>query len=170
MGETSNGKDSVTNQVVKDLNLNVVKTYTTRKKRTPEEDTHYFVDLNAYNNDKNNERIAAETEINGNKYWSRQEDVLNSDIYIIDPKGVRSLRKTMGNDIVPIYIYIPFEVRKNRAIDRGDNLYDFLERSDDELDQFIRLKSNMEYKYMIYNEDLDKSCKILKSIINAEEI
>ena len=91
VGRTGAGKDTITNAVADKFNLNVVKSYTTRPKRSVDEDTHIFIkpeDFELYQND-----IVAYTEINNYKYFCTRQQLDDADFYIIDPNGIDYLTK-----------------------------------------------------------------------------
>ena len=79
---------------------------------------------------------------------------MNSDIYIIDPIGLDSLkvyikRNHLNISICAIYITSSYDVAKERAILRGDDLEVFEKRSEAErimFEQFDYLE-NYDYKY-----------------------
>lgn len=107
-GRNSAGKSLIAKKVAEALGLNVVKSYATRKPR-PEElkkglenCDHIFVSDEEYDKLEN---ITAETEINGARYCTTQEVLDNSDIYVIDPKGIEACHKlskivNISNDII----------------------------------------------------------------------
>ena len=99
-GRNSAGKSLIAKKVAEALGLNVVKSYATRKPR-PEElqkglenCDHIFVSDEEYDKLEN---ITAETEINGARYCTTQEILDNSDIYVIDPKGIKDLKERCGS-------------------------------------------------------------------------
>ena len=59
--------------------------------------------------------ITAETEINGARYCTTQEILDNSDIYVIDPKGIKDLKKDAAADIRLLQFYIYADADKRAA-------------------------------------------------------
>ena len=88
MAETCAGKDTLVNRLCKDTGMKKIISYTTRHRRTNEGDTHIFVDDSVYEQMKSEDKIAAFTEINGNKYWSTTDQLYENDVYIIDAKKI----------------------------------------------------------------------------------
>lgn len=75
IGRTSSGKTSLAKEVAKQLNLKVVKSYTTRPLRpgeTESESDHYFISEKDYPKYKND--IVAYTEINGYRYFTTEKE------------------------------------------------------------------------------------------------
>jgi len=92
--------------VCKELHMNQIISYTTRPRRKKEGDTHIFTDISEYENAKNRNILAAYTEINGYTYWTTKDQLIENDFYIIDPDGVKTLKKipNLQKRLVIIYI------------------------------------------------------------------
>ena len=122
IGETASGKDTLTKKLCEDTNMKQVISYTTRNRRDNEGDTHIFVDNSVYEQMKSDDKIAAYTEINGNRYWSTIDQLYDNDLYIIDPIGMKSLEDLGLEDIdyCSIYLNVPSDIRLDRALYRGD--------------------------------------------------
>lgn len=172
MAETGAGKDTLVNRLCKDTGMKKIISYTTRHCRTNEGDTHIFVDDFVYEQMKSEDKIAAFTEINGNKYWSTIDQLYNNDIYIIDPNGLEVLENLSLTDIdlCSIYINVPTEVRLDRALYRGDSVEDFFSRNRSEMKQFIQMKAHGGFDYAISNLNEDKAYAVLKHIVEVETI
>lgn len=172
LGESSSGKDTLVNQICKTSNLTRLISYTTRPQRKNEGATHIFVDEDIYNSMKENNEIAAYTNINNNRYWSTIEQLYDSDFYIIDPIGVDSLKNlNLPNlRIVTVYINVPEDVRKERAIKRGDDVVTYKARCFSERNQFREMKKNMDVDYVIPNIDFAKAFSVLKWICEVEGV
>lgn len=168
VGRTASGKDSLTSSVIDELNLKQVISYTTRPKRINEENTHIFIEEKEFENYKND--IVAYTEINGYKYFCTKEQLLESDIYIIDPNGVDYLKKqNLGLKLITIYVNVDYDTRYQRAINnRKDDVEVFIKRNLSENAQFENFEKNRLYDYMVTNLDFESSKKELKEIIFSE--
>lgn len=176
IGRTSTGKSTLSKEVAKQLNLKVVKSYTTRPLRPGEvkaESDHYFISEKDYS--KYITDIIAYTEINGYRYFATRQELDQSDIYVIDPKGFYellywySIEKIQAQP-VPIYIYLPDSLRYVRAYDRGDDMETWLERSKAEDSQFKDFEFIVEDTsiYSINNNIFEDSIEHLKKIITKE--
>lgn len=82
----------------------MLNSYTTRPKRTPDEVGHTFVSTEEFNKLVN---LVGYTKFNGYEYCATQEQVNNSDVYVIDPAGVEYFLKTYCGDrrFEIVYIY-----------------------------------------------------------------
>ncbi len=119
-GRSGTGKDFLA-QKLAEKGLKVLKSYTTRPRRSASEDTHIFI----------SEREAldytdrvAETNINGYEYFATREQVEESDVYIIDPNGIDKLTANMPDtEFKIIYMVADNESsRREQAIARADDV------------------------------------------------
>ena len=172
LGESSSGKDTLVNHLCKTSNLTQLISYTTRPQRKNEGATHIFVDEDIYNSMKENNKIAAYTNINNNRYWSTVEQLYDSDFYVIDPIGVDSLKNlNLPNlRIVTVYIDVPEDIRKERAMKRGDDVVTYKSRCFSERNQFREMKKNMDVDYVIPNIEFPKAISVLKWIATVEGV
>ena len=166
-GRNSAGKSLIAKKVAEALGLNVVKSYATRKPR-PEElqkgienCDHIFVSDEEYDKLEN---ITAETEINGARYCTTQEILDNSDIYVIDPKGIKDLKERCGSryKLLQFYIYADADKRAARFIARGESKAKFESREQSEDEQFCDYENNHGWDIIIYNNwDIDTAVKTM---------
>ena len=166
-GRNSEGKSLIAKKVAEALGLNVVKSYATRKPR-PEElqkglenCDHIFVSDEEYDKLEN---ITAETEINGARYCTTQEILDNSDIYVIDPKGIKDLKERCGSryKLLQFYIYADADKRAARFVARGETKAKFEAREQSEDEQFIDYENNHGWDIIIYNNwDIDTAVKTM---------
>lgn len=168
VGESSSGKDSLSNLLEHD-GYKILKSYATRPPRLNEGNTHIFIKPNEVNQFKDD--MIAYTKIGEYEYFSTKQQLLDNDIYIIDPQGVKYLKsKASDIKIITIYINVSESERKNRAMYiRKDNIEDIEKRFKAEEQQFDGFKLNANFDYSVCNYDLVKSYKILKKIIEVEK-
>lgn len=170
LGESASGKDTLTRKLCEEIGLKQIISYTTRAQRTGEEGTHVFVDENVYNSMREDGNIAAYTYINNCHYWSTIDQLYENDVYIIDSDGLKTL-EDLGLedlDLCSIYINVPFEVRLERAISRGDGYETFAKRTASELYQFVKMKAHGGFDWAVSNLNSDKAFEVLKKIIEVE--
>lgn len=166
-GRNSAGKSLIAKKVAEALGLNVVKSYATRKPR-PEElqkglenCDHIFVSDEEYDKLEN---ITAETEINGARYCTTQEILDNSDIYVIDPKGIKDLKERCGSryKLLQFYIYADADKRAARFVARGETKAKFEAREQSEDEQFNDYENSHGWDIIIYNNwDIDTAVKTM---------
>lgn len=172
MAESAAGKDRLVNELCNRNHLTQLISYTTRARRANEDDTHIFVDEETYQQMKDDNNIAAYTYINGNHYWSTINQLYESDFYVIDPRGVESLKAlNLPNlHLVTVYVNVPEDVRKERAKLRGDDMNVYRNRCLSEREQFRDMKKNMNVDYVVPNIDFAKSYSVLKWIATVEGV
>ena len=171
MGRTSCGKDTLVSRLCERTGLTSITSYTTRPRRTNEGDTHIFSTKEEYERMKMEGNIAAYTEIAGNIYWTTIDQLYEHSIYIIDYKGIETLRQlNLPNlRLVTIFINTPDDIRKERALNkRGDDRLVFMKRDMAERDQFRTMLRNADFDYAIPNINIAKAYSVLRWISQIE--
>lgn len=173
LGESGSGKDSLVNYTLDKykLNLKLVVSYTDRKKRENEREgvEHFFIDKDTMTSLLHqSDEIVAYTKIGDVRYCATLQDVENSDIYIIDPDGLKLFKEMCSErfNIVSIYIDCPVEERRKRIQKRGDSLDKFEARTSAENKQFAKFRAEHGYDYILDNGNLttidEASQKLIK--------
>lgn len=169
IGRTASGKSSIAKAVCEKMGLTQVVSYTTRPMRKSEKNgsDHIFItdgEVAQYAND-----IAAYTEINGYKYFTTYDVIDKSDIYVVDPIGVDSLKIKCDDkyEFIEIYIRTPLKIAERRAKLRGDKLKDFKQRYDSENQQFTNYEHRHTFTWHLRNdrpfdESVDKVCSWIR--------
>jgi guanylate kinase len=173
MGRTSCGKDTLVSKLCQRTGLTAITSYTTRPRRNNEGDTHIFSTRETYEQMQADGNVAAYTEIAGNIYWTTIDQLYEHSVYIIDPRGVDTLRKlNLPNlRLVTAYINTPDDVRKERALhNRGDDRLTFMKRDLAERDQFRAMLRNADFDYAISNIDASKAYSVLRWISIVEGV
>lgn len=180
MGRTCSGKTTLAKTVAETLHMKVLRSYTTRPMREGENEhtsDHIFISDDEVKLFQG--KIVAYTEINGYKYFVTKDMVMNSDIYIVDPKGYKMLedtvkRKNMKVKLVPIYIDVDVADQERRFRNRGNTREEFWERYKSEAEQFDKFEEEMTtynpkrgytYVYRIKNVDFHYTVKMIEEYI-----
>lgn len=176
IGRSASGKTSLAKTIAKELNLNIVKSYTTRPMcpgETEYNSDHYFVNEDEvwlYRN-----QIVTKTKINGYQYFTTLDMLLKSDIYVIDPNGYRTLSKNLSKlhvkvELIPIYVKVPKATLYERACRRGDSLSDYKMRYESEDMQFKEFEHSLVRTgtSVIHNIDFYRSVERLRKIILSQ--
>ena len=118
VGKSGSGKTTIADMLAEKYNLSVLKSYTTRLPRV-NDDSHIFVSIEEFNKLENK---IAYTEFNGNYYCATADQLDNSDIYVIDPDGIKYLKEHYHGSkrLIDIYIDCDEETCRNRMKQRGD--------------------------------------------------
>ena len=161
LGESGSGKDTLVEYTLKEfkLDLKPVLSYTDRPIRQGEQNgkEHVFLskeEMTEFLN-SNKKDIAAYTQIGetGYRYCAMTSVIDRSDIYIIDPNGLKEFKERTGDryDIVSIYIDCPLKERRKRTEKRGDNVDKFEARVAAESEQFAKFREEHGYDHVIDN-------------------
>ena len=144
LGRTASGKDTFT-KFLEEQGLQGVLSSTTRAKRSSDDNSHRFVSLETAKEEMKN--AVAKTEINGNFYYTRKEDLENKDYYIIDALGAKELVTSLPDiDFHIVYIFCDEEHRKKQYLNRcitSEEEYNFRSRAEDK--QFTDFENNREW-------------------------
>ena len=171
IGRTSCGKDTLVSKMCERTGLTAITSYTTRPRRVNEGDTHIFSTKEVYERMQPEGNVAAYTEIAGNIYWTTIDQLYTHSVYIIDYKGIETLRQlNLPNlRLVTIFINTPDDVRKDRALNkRGDDRLTFMKRDMAEREQFRAMLRNADFDYAISNIDVSRAYSVLRWISQVE--
>ena len=161
LGESGSGKDTLVEYTLKEfkLDLKPVLSYTDRPIREGEQNgkEHIFLskeEMTEFLN-SNKKDIAAYTQIGetGYRYCAMTSVIDRSDIYIIDPNGLKEFKERTGDryNIVSIYIDCPLKERRKRVEKRGDGVSKFEARVAAESEQFAKFREEHGYDHVIDN-------------------
>ena len=127
VGESGSGKSTICDELTKRYGLKQVKSYTTRPRRSEDEDGHTFISDKEF---KELEGICAYTYFDNHHYCATREQIDNSDLYIIDPNGIEYFIKKYNGRKIPmvVYIYADKRTRRKRMANRGDKEHKIRQR------------------------------------------
>lgn len=174
IGRTASGKSSLARYICETLGLRQVKSITTRLPRKDEitgYEDHYFVSESEFNEIKFKEGFVAYTEINGIKYGTTYDEVLNSDIYVIDPNGAKYLKEHCKDEFkfIEIYFSSPFELAKDRFLKRDGSGEEFYSRYNSEDEQFTKYEEAEGYDHLFVNDmSFSKASEALRDLLKSE--
>lgn len=161
LGESGSGKDTLVEYTLKEfkLDLKPVLSYTDRPIRQGEQNgkEHVFLSKDEMTEflKSNKKDIAAYTQIGetGYRYCAMTSVIDRSDIYIIDPNGLKEFKERTGDryNIISIYIDCPLKERRKRTEKRGDVVAKFEARVAVESDQFAKFREEHGYDHVIDN-------------------
>lgn len=142
-GKSGSGKTTIAQLLEDKYNMNVLQSYTTRPKRSPDETGHTFItdeDFDCLCN------ICAYGEFGGYRYCATQDQVDNADVYVIDGQGIEYFKKTYRGIKKPIVIYVsvPCVARFKRLIKR-DGIIKGLKRWFADIPHFHAIKKLTNY-------------------------
>ena len=125
LGRTGSGKSTITKLVAEKLNMNILRSYSTRQYlrqgETKENSDHTLISPDEV--EKYRDDMIAYTDRVGYCNFATKQQLLDSDFYIINPSGYYELKmktKGMDVDLITIMITVPFNTLRKRAKKRGD--------------------------------------------------
>lgn len=118
IGRDSSGKTTLAH-LLQQKGLSLLKTYTTRPKRSDTEDTYHFVSSEEAKDLKGK---CLRMTYNNHEYFALEKDVLDADVLILDPNGLYELIEALPDESLHvIWIKADEEQRVQKAASRGDN-------------------------------------------------
>lgn len=177
IGRTASGKSTIVNAVAKDFNLKILKSYTTRARRQNEigdNCDHTFISVNDV--DKYRDDMVAYTERAGYCSFATKEQLMSSDIYIINPSGfsdlIESTKDIPDLQLVDIWIDCDSDQLIARSLSRS-NSDNWKENYDKEETEFTRSYPNIDYSkswHIDNNQYISAAINHMEQIIKHEEI
>ena len=160
IGRSGTGKSTLEEKLCNDYNLKSIKSYSTRPKRSPNEDSHIFIKPSDVDNYPN--KIATTT-IKGNFYFATKEQLDESQLYVIDPIGLYELSNNFPDlTFNLIYLKLPKykhqQYLKNRRKNSNETPELQAQRLESENQQFD------EFEEKIKNNSLPKNINLIKKI------
>ena len=118
VGRSGSGKTTLEKMLV-EIGFKSVKSYTTRPKRTEDEDNHTFVSKEEFDALENK---IAYTNFNGYEYCATKEQLDNATVYVIDPAGVEYLKQSgYDRELFIVYLETWGSTCMAHMLDRGDD-------------------------------------------------
>ncbi|WP_409361763.1 guanylate kinase [Bartonella heixiaziensis] len=171
------GKSTLSRLLLKEEQLELSISMTTRQKRSSEVDgLHYhFISKQEFECKRDSDEFIEWAEVHGNYYGTSRETVENAlksgqdMLFDIDYQGTKQLQKKMPGDTVSVFILPPsMKELISRLHRRAEDTQDVIN---------LRLKNaRMEmqhwrsYDYVVINEDINQSLLFIKSIYLAETV
>lgn len=120
VGRSGSGKTSIVNELHRRYGFVPLASYTTRPKRSENEEGHEFITKTQFDA---LEGMLAYTKFNRHEYCATQEQADRSDLYVIDPAGIRFMRERYDSPrpIKVIGINVPGPELEKRMLARGDS-------------------------------------------------
>ncbi len=167
VGPSGVGKTTVAHELCKRYGLSEVISYTTRKRRHGEGNTHIFVNQREFDAIRN--ELVAYTKFDSCEYGVPSSSIEENDLYVIDPAGIRFFKKAYkGNkQHQVIFITAPEDYCHMRMIERGDKPLDIARRLANDKQEFYGAEKLADY--IITNYNLNKCVKDIWNYIQACE-
>lgn len=167
-GKSASGKDTLKKELVK-MGMDSVVTYTTRPPRQGEVDgvTYHFITKEEFLQKEAEEFFAETTSYNvatGDTwyYGSAVKDLTNDKVIIVNPHGLKQIRKIPSLNPIAFYITAGEETIWNRLRERGDNAAEARRRLNADNKDFTDINNNIDFSF---SNDLGLEPRILAEII-----
>lgn len=165
MGKSGVGKSTLISDFFEkyqnEFNLNIVKSYTSRKVRKNDpndKNTHIFVSIEKFKEDiKSKKIISCYYSVDNNYYnWVTNECFKGKwNLFAIDPLACSKLiKESKKYDIFPVYLSLDDNIRFQR-LKKRDNITKLQEEK--ELSEQILLENNIEFKRILMKEDREEN-------------
>lgn len=117
-GRTASGK-SMLASFLADKGLKLAESYTTRPKRSEGEKGHHFISHDEFISMSRNDMLCA-TSHNGYTYFMTKQEILDADVIVIDPRGVK--------EITAHFPDISFHIAYVHGLDEEKRKFAYLQR------------------------------------------
>ena len=126
MGRSGSGKSTIADILERKYSKTMLRSYTTRPPRF-NDDTHIFISEHEF---QHLEDIVAYTEFDGYRYAATTQQVNESDVYVIDPVGVKTFKENYRGLKKPIVVYLDVSPDEcvNRMEQRGNSTISIMQR------------------------------------------
>lgn len=152
-GKTATGKNTIQNELIK-MGMKSVVTYTTRPSREGEIDgiDYHFITKEEFFRKKEQNFFAETTSYDvatGDKwyYGSAVEDLTDDKAIIVNPHGLKQLKKIPSLNPIAFYITAGEETIWNRLRERGDNAAEARHRLNADDEDFAGIENSVDFSF-----------------------
>lgn len=130
VGESGSGKSTIETLLQEILGFNKVISYTTRPLREGEVNgvNYHYVSVHEFAKLVCSDFFAETVEYRGNYYGMAKKDCKDDVVVVVEPNGLRQIKKIKGLNLITIYLEVPEKVRAVRMLERGDSFESVVER------------------------------------------
>lgn len=168
VGKICSGKNTLQKQLIK-MGMNSVVSYTTRPPRTGEEQdiAYHFITKEDFFKKEQQGFFAETTSYNvatGDVwyYGSAAEDLTDDKVIIVNPEGLKKLKKIDSLNPIAFYLMADEETIWNRLRKRGDNSCEARRRLNADDEDFVGIDKYIDYAI---RNDYGTSSEVLAEIV-----
>lgn len=145
VGASASGKSSIEKRLVK-RGVPKITSYTTRPLRDGEMNgvDYHFISEREFSEKIADGFFAENTIYRGWYYGTAKEDCTDDKILIVDPHGLRQLRKSPDIDITAFYIKASDRTRLIRMLKRGDEIMECIRRYFSDMGTFQNIEEDVD--------------------------
>ena len=124
-GGSGSGKSTVAEILSEKYNDRIIESYTDRPERFYGEKGHIFLSKNEFSSIRRRQ-MAAYTKFDGHRYCSTLKQIMTDDVYIVDPSGIKFLKKVKKNgrikrEFLIVHLKVSENICAQRMKERGDS-------------------------------------------------
>lgn len=129
-GASASGKTEVAKLIARKYGLMKVITVTTREKRAGEQDgvDYFFVSKDQFKELIDTDKLVEYTVYNTNFYGSKKDQITDNRILVIEAEGLKKYISLNNPSIITFALMSDDDIRKERMINRGDDIEDIERR------------------------------------------
>lgn len=143
-------------------------TYTTRPPRTGEEDgvAYHFISKEEFLHKLANGFFAESTEYNVASgetwyYGTGKEDLVGDKIIILNPDGLKAIRKVKGINSISFLVETDNDIRWQRLAKRGDNIDEIYRRMNADENDFCGVEDIVDIRILNNNDSVKELAKTI---------
>ena len=154
LGHSGSGKDTILNMLVA-CGYKKIVSYTSRPPRVNETDgdAYHFISEEEFKNKSEKGFFAEQVQYREWYYGIAKEDCLDDRVVVVEPWGLRQLKK-LGMNITSFFIKVDERERITRLANRGDDITELTRRIISDRDTFRGIEDEVDY--VIEEETIDK--------------
>lgn len=175
VGASASGKTDIAKILIDEYGFKKMITTTSRKPRKGEINgvDYNFISRKIFENRLKKGNFLESVEYNGNYYGTPKKGATKEKVLIVEPEGANSIYDHEIKDTVIILLETEEDTRKERMMERGDNLIEIIDRLEKDKDHFN--KWNLKHVDFIVNttegtqEELaEKINELYKHVVDQE--
>ena len=138
VGASASGKTDIAKILIKDYGFKKMVTTTSRKPRRGEINgiDYHFISKKVFENRMKKNRFLEAVCYNDNYYGTPKKGATKDKVLIVEPEGANNIYDHEIPDTVIILLETDEDTRKERMLERGDNLIEVIDRLENDDDHF----------------------------------
>lgn len=147
IGPSASGKTEIAKALIAKFNFKKFVTTTTRLPRINEVNNvdYHFISLDEFKKKIEENAFIEYVNYNGNYYGTTYEEISDFKVLILEPNGLKKFKSLKNQKIVSFYIDASKATRKERMIERKDDIKEINERIAKDDSYFAPAKKDVDY-------------------------
>lgn len=166
VGASASGKTEIAKLLISNYHFTKMITYTTREKRTNEINhvDYHFISLTEFESKKEKGEFLETSSYNNNLYGTAFKDAEDDRVLIVEPEGANHIFDRNLSSTAFFYLEASDEIRRNRMLQRGDDIIDIENRISMDKERFKR--SNLRHIDYIIDTSILSLDELANQIFN----